>query len=220
MTHRELKKKLYDLVKSYFEGATVTWGKVSGSVNPKAPAVILSTVSLQRPYQPIKQTVDGVPVHCYPSKTTLQVDLYTKGAALNGGGAGMTAAHENTAVDDLVDFVNFINSVRVDDWSGIHDVSIMANTVQDLTELVNDTTWDYRAMVELEIGFTQTAVGHGGIMWEGGAASGEDGKPLAEQPEFTPTPSGGRSQEIADQSTGWFEQVEIEYTQDKELKDG
>ena len=209
MTQRELRQKLYELVSAYFKGATVTWGKVSGTVNPKAPAVVISTVSLQRPYQPIKQMVDGVQVHSYPSQTMLQVDLYTKGASLETA-YGITAAHENTAVDDLTDFVNYVNSTEVDHWKGIHDISIMANTVKDLTELINDTTWDYRAMVELEIGFTQTAVGHGGIMWEGGIAYGEDGKPLEEQPEFTPTPSGGRSQEIADQSTGWFEQVEME----------
>ena len=211
MTLRELKQKLYELTSGYFKNAIVAWDKVSGAVNPKAPAVVLSTISVQRPYQPIKQTVDGIIVHCYPSKTTLQVDLYTKGALLESGGGNVTAAYENTAVEDLTDFVNYINSVAVDHWSDIHDVSILANEVQDLTELVNDTTWDYRAMVELEIGFTQTAVGHGGIMWEGGITYGEDGKPLSEQPEFTPTPSGGRSQEIADQSTGWFNQVKTEF---------
>ena len=110
-------------------------------------------------------------------------------------------------MNDLIDFVNFINSAYVDEWSDTHDVSILANQVRDLTELTDDTTWDYRAMTELEIRFTQTAAGHGGFMYEGGAPLDENGNVVSGS--FAHTPSGGRSPEIADQSTGWFEHVEI-----------
>jgi len=233
MTQSELKQKLYDLVGEYFGGATVTWGKVK-AVSPNVPQVVLNMGAINRPYQPIKRIAGDVLVNSYPSRTTLQVDLYTKGAPTSTD-PGMTAAYENTAVNDMTDFVNFLNSAYVDDWGDEHDVSILCRQVQDLTELINDVAWDYRAMVELEVGFTQSVVGHTGTMYEDGMAYHEngspkydaDGNPLDTQgnpippeldedgnpipwppPQFTETPSGGRTPELGNQYTGWFERVE------------
>jgi hypothetical protein len=237
MTQSELKRKLCELVESYFGSATVTWGKTR-AVSPNVPQVVLNMGTVTRPYQPITRSVDGVPVNEYPSKTTVQIDLYTKGAPTSGD-PDTTAAYENTAINDLTDFVNFLNSVYVDHWSGLHDVSLLANTVLDLTELINDVTWDYRAMVEVEIGFTQSAVGHTGTMFDRGTQYYANGRPrydaegyaldendnrmtdadgnLIRLPldddgdpifPFTETPSGGRTPELAGQTTGWFEQVE------------
>jgi hypothetical protein len=207
MIQSELKRKLHDLVRAYFGGADIEWGKVK-SVNPMEPLITLTMGSIVRTYQPITQVVNGVPINCYPSKTTLQVDLYTKGAKTTNE-SGVTRAYENTAVNDLTDFLNFINSAYVDDWTGLNDISILANQVHDLTELINDTTWDYRAMAELEIGFTQTAVGYTGTMYENGTQYDEDGNPTSRpKPQFAPTPSGGRTQDLADDFTGYFEQVE------------
>jgi len=232
MTQRELKQKLYELVSSYFGGAVVLWGK-AGAVNPCSPLVVLNMGDIIRPYQPITRIVKGVPVNSYPSQTTVQIDLYTKGGELTDAD-GVTAAKENTAVDDLTDFVNFLNSVDVDHWSEIHDVSIMANHVSDLTELINDAAREYRAMVELEVGFTQHAVGYGGIMHEAGMPFYENGRPKYDQdgnpldasgkvipgqpgpPPFEHTPSGGRTQELTDQFTGWFNEVETEFIKEED----
>jgi hypothetical protein len=47
-------------------------------------------------------------------------------------------------------------------------------------------------------------------MYEDGVRYDDDGNPIDEPPSpFTPSPSGGGTQELADQSTGWFEQAEI-----------
>lgn len=206
MTQNELKQLLYELISEYFSGASITWSKVK-SVIPGSPQVVLNMGVITRTYRPFRQNVKGVFVDSYPSKTTLQIDLYTKGAAVNTD-LEIESAYENTAINDLTDFINYLNSAYVDDWCERYDVSILCNHVNDLTELINTVTWDYRAMTEIEIGFVQTAVGHTGIMWEKGKAYDEDGKALAEQPEFTQTPSGGRSKPLADEYTGWFNKVE------------
>ena len=239
MTQNELKQRLYDLVRFYFGGATITWGKVK-AVSPNVPQVVLNMGAVVRHYHPITQSVEGVAVNSYPSQTTLQIDLYTKGAPTSTE-PGIAAAYENTAVNDLTDFLNFLGSAYTDDWSGRHDISLLCNEVTDLTELVNDTSWDYRAMVELEVGFTQSAVGFTGTMYENGMHYHENGSPrydaegyaldpqgnkltddegnpirlpLDDEGEpilpFTATPSGGRTPELAGQTTGWFEQVETE----------
>jgi len=239
MTQNELKQTLYNLVAEYFAGASITWGKVK-AVSPNVPQVVLSMGGITRRYLPITRNANGVPVNGYPSQTTLQVDLYTKGAATSTE-PGVIAAYENTAVNDLTDFLNFLNSAYADEWGDLHDVSILCNKVNDLTELVNDVAWDYRAMAELEVGFTQSAVGYTGTMHESGAPFHENGAPMYDAegyaldrygnrltddhgdplpplpidpetgkpiyPPLRPTPSGGRTPELAGRNTGWFEQV-------------
>lgn len=190
MNQRELKRKLYELISTYYGEATVVWGRTK-KVRPGAPLVTLDAGSVLRPYHPIEKVVNGVPVASYQSATTVQVDLFTKGDKLTEE-SGVTAEYDNTAVSDMLDFVNFLQSLYVGDWCLKNDISIMVNQVQDLTELINDTTWDYRAMVELEIGFTQYAIGYAGI--------GQN----------VPNSSGGGTKELADEDVGWFEQVEID----------
>ena len=244
MTQNELKQKLYDLVSEYFGSATVMWGKVR-VVNPAVPQIVLTMGAVIRHYAPITRWANGVLVNGYPSNTKLQVDLYTKGAPIQTS-PGVTAAYENTAVNDLTDFVNYLDSANIDEWSERHDVSILCRQVMDLTELINGTTWDYRAMVELEIGFTQTAVGHTGTMYEEGMLfygngrpkydddgyalneNGEqtldgdgnpirlplngEGKPIL--PAAIATPSGGRTQALADLYTGWFNRAFVKRKED------
>ncbi len=229
----ELKKKLYELTALYFKGASVVWGSTR-TVKPNAPLVVLNIGGITRPYQPVTQTVNGILRDGYPSKTVLQIDLYTKGAIINTA-LGVTASYDNTAVNDLMEFINFINSAYVDEWSEINDISLLANQVQDLTGIINDTTWEYRAMAEVEVGFTQTAVGYSALMYDGGAPYYDNGNPKYDPegypvdenggrlpeppldvddegkpiyPSIEQSPSGGGSQTIADATAGWFEQVE------------
>ena len=221
MTYQELKVKLYDLVGEYFAAlrgqGNIVWS-MAKAVNPNSPMVSLQLGQLNRHYMPTRLDINGVPVDNYQSYTTLQVDLFTKGAAITDE-ANITAARENTAVNDMIDFVNFLNSAYVDHWCLINDVSIQGNAVRDLTQLINSTSWDYRAMIELEIGFTQNAVGYTGIMFEGGVLYDEDGNLIPEPPPFETTSSGGRSKDLADQYTGWFEQVETEHVEE-DILDG
>jgi hypothetical protein len=208
---RKLKALLYDLVSVYFGGATIVWGQAK-TVKPTNPLIALRTISIAGPYTSIAESVNGVPVSYKPSKTALQVDLFTKGAELTDDD-GITGAYENTALNDLADFVNFVNSEYVENWCMNNDVSvIVSGPVRDLTELINDASWDYRAMVELEVGFTQVALGYTGTMYEDGVAYDDNGNPIPNP--FEQTPSGGRTQELADDYTGWFEQVETEYEEE------
>ena len=161
MTQRELKEKLYDLVAKYFalldERGNIIWGKTK-PVNPGIPMVSLDLSQVQRPYSPARRYVDGIVHDSYPSSTILRVDLFTKGAATTNE-PNVTSRNENTAVSDLSDFANFLNSVYVDHWCGRNGISLKARTVQDLTALVNETSWQYRALLEVDVGFMQVSVG-------------------------------------------------------------
>ena len=216
MTEREMKALFLSLVKIYFGGAEVIWGRAK-TVHPKHPLVTLIAGPLARNYLPVTLDAGGIPINCYPTKVTVQIDLFTKGAALSddagatgaAGATGVTAARENTAVDDMMDFLNFIGSQYVTDWCYKKDMAILENgPVRDLTQIINDTSWDYRAMAELDVYFTQNAVGYTGTDHELGVEYDTDGNPKPPSEDFKETPSGGRTPELADEFTGWYEQVE------------
>lgn len=159
MTQQELKHKLYDLVALYFKSlkhqGNIVWGKTK-PVNPNGSMVSLLTGPITRAQRPIRKYVNGLVHDFWPSRTVLQVDLLTKGTPISDA-PFVTAAMENTAVNDLTDFVNFLHSVYVDLWSYTNDISINVSKIHDLTAIQHSTSWSYRAMVELAVGFTQHA---------------------------------------------------------------
>ena len=212
MNQREVKQKLYELVAEYFallkEQGNIVWGKTK-PVNPGSPMVALTTSDVIRSTRPARRYIDGVPHDSTPSKTMLKINLFTKGASTSDE-PGIMARNENTAVSDLTDFVDFINSVHIDHWCGRNGISLRPYPVQDLTALTNDSSWAYRALLEVEVGFIQNAVGFTNTNFEQGVKYDSEGNPIGSHP-FAPNPSGGGSQELADEFTGYFEQVEIEY---------
>lgn len=129
----------------------------------------------------------------------------------------MIAAAQNTAVNDLLDFVNYLNSAFVVNLCHNLDIDISINgTVNDVSDYINDTRWQYRAMAEFSVGFTQTAVGATGILLESSV------KEVPERPEEThivpewqPTSSGGGYNKLAMETVGYFEDVEIKEEQEE-----
>lgn len=215
MTLNELQEHLLDLAERYFSGATVIWAQEK-AVKPTPALVTLRTGNVSRPLQPITEVIDGVPCGYYPSRVLLEVNLFTKGRAYRLKD-GKTAAQENTAVNDLLDFVNFVNSPVVTDWCYTHNITINPNgDVMDATAAINDTRWEYRAMIEFAVDFIEFAVGAAGILAESSVKNGinpeepdKPGHPYID-PVWSQTSSGGGSQELADETTGYFEAVEIE----------
>ena len=214
MTQGQLKRALFELVTLYFgeDLVEVSWG-MTKRVASGAPSVVLSMGDVARSYHPVESIAAGVAVQAYPSATTLQVDLYTRGERLSDED-GVTAAYENTAVSDLLAFVGFVNSGYAAEWAARNDVSILCSTVSDLSGLMNDSSWGYRAMAELEVSFTDYAVGHTGLMYDGGLPCDEGGN-AGGSGAYVPTPSGGGTQHLADQTAGWFGSAEINEEEDQ-----
>lgn len=219
MILNELKEHLYDIVAGYFVGATVVWVREK-VVKPAPNFVTLSMGNVSRPVRPVTEFIDGVSCGCYPSKVRFEVNLYTKGDGFSVPDKRILAA-QNTAVNDMLDFVNYINSDFVTNICHELDIDISMNgTVNDVSDYINDVRWQYRAMVEFDIGFTQTAVGAAGILLESSIKTGplQPGKPddikkpqsVHIVPEWRQTSSGGGSSELAAETEGYFELVKIE----------
>ena len=76
--------------------------------------------------------------------------------------------------------------------------------MQDLTDLINDTNYQYRAMVEIELRFTTVAIGYTGTL---SPESITDGSLLV--PKVEETASGGGNSEVETEEKGYFDNVAI-----------
>ena len=78
--------------------------------------------------------------------------MFTHGAAVINDSNGRTAGIDNTSMNDLLSFMDYLNSQYVTEWSHRHDLSILLDSdPQDITGLINDTTYEYRARLTLSL---------------------------------------------------------------------
>lgn len=212
MTLTELRQYLYKTVKQYFENATVVWSE-SKMTNPTLPYVTLKLKNISTPIFSINNIENNVPRGYYKAKRILEINLYTKGREIEK--SGCMAGSENTAADDLTEFVMYLRSGFVNEQNVINNLTIMPmSPVQDLTALVNDIRFEYRAMAELEINFILVTKGYAGqisfiapqniVKNNGGSNPDEE-----QEPEFEISPSGGGSSELNNKEIGYFENVDI-----------
>ena len=180
MTERELKKNLSGLVAAYFpllhEMGNIVWGKTK-PVKPANPHVSVNLSGIKRPIRPMRIYVDGIVHDSYPSETILTINLITKGAPTSNE-PNIISSNENTAVNDLTGFANFINSPYVDIWCARTGITLKANAVRDLTALTHGSSWEYRAFLEVNVGFVQYAAGHTGLNYENGVPLHPNGRPM------------------------------------------
>lgn len=219
----EARKVIYDLTKFYFQNAAVTYAKQSFRVKPTKPLVTLSFGSITRPLNPPVKVIDGRPVSFYPSTMMVQIDLFTKGKQRSIA-EGITPVMENTAANDLMKFADFLGSEYAVQYCHKKDIAIvLLNTVQDLTDLINDTNFEYRAMLELELRFTSYALGYTGTLSiesvkhemvdpiTGEPVSGGDIQDDVSEllPEVETTISGGGNDSIIEDEKDYFTNVRI-----------
>lgn len=222
MTYTEMKRAVYEITTAYFTGATVEMANTKSTKKGK-PLVKLAFGPAQETKFPVERFLDGELCSFYPTTAKLEVQLFTNGLRLQNG------AMENTAVGDLTDYVHYMMSEMVTNELVLQNISMMvAGPVRDMTAIINDVSYEYRALVEFDISFTAAAVGYAGVLDEssikiGQAEPGTDpddpGQVLPPHidPEWTPTESGGRNAEIAEKRTGYFTEVEVTETKRSEL---
>lgn len=204
MNISEARNCILELAQYYFQKAKVVFAKQSFAVKKNNPLVTLSFGSINIPLNPPTKVIDGRPVSFYPTTMMVQIDLYTPGRKIEIA-SDVTPVMENTAVEDLLAFVNFLNSEHVIQYCHQKDIAIVIpNTVQDLTDLINDTNYQYRAMVEIEFRFTSVAVGYTGTLSH---ASIKDDSLVV--PKVEETASGGGNSEVESQEEDYFDNVAI-----------
>ena len=236
MRATEARELFRQLTARYFAGATVTFSNQSRVAKPRVPLVTITPGIVRRPTAANYSMTDDEVVGHYLYRITFQVDLFTHGAPVVDDETGETVAYVNTAMDDMLSFADFLNSDYAIRWCHVNDVSILIDgDVQDLTGVVNDTNYEYRARMSVLFYFTQKAVGPTAVLKESSIQypDGEGGytpeTPLETEsptngyetdamkkeeaaivePEFEQTSSGGGTEELAKETTGYFTEVEI-----------
>lgn len=160
----EAKEAFRELTVKYFPNITVAYAKQSQMVKGDTPLVMLTFGVINRPINPPTQIIDGRPISYYETSVPVQIDLFTKGRKRKVA-KGISAAYENTAAEDLTKFVDFLNSEYAIQFCSSRDIAvIIPNAVTDLTDLINDTSYEFRAMVEVELRFTSVALGYSGTL--------------------------------------------------------
>lgn len=121
MNLNEVKDVLYDVASGFFAGASVIWAEQTNTT-PPLPYVTLKMGGVGRNRAPVEDK-DDFNHRYYPSSATLEINLYTAGkpvAAGDGtedpGTMGSTDNHVNTAVSDLTEFFNYLESEYTTDY--------------------------------------------------------------------------------------------------------
>ena len=106
----QAKELFRSLAKEYFAEAQVVFANQSRTPMQAIPLVVITPGNVNRPTHPNYEVVDGVLVGNYLSRFSLTVDLFSNGAPVIDEETGETVAYEDNAEDDLLAFVDFLNS--------------------------------------------------------------------------------------------------------------
>lgn len=189
MVLKEVKNILREIVKRYHPGAIVVWANTKG-VTPVPPYITLGCRNLNRTAFPMSGK-NGE--HRYYSYDFIfEINLFTSGRKVQ---ADEGFYYENTAVEDLEEFIRFLDSDEITDELSEKEISVICNPpIRDLSELINDVQFRYRSMCEFSVSFTGLSDGRYGV-----AGSAQ-----------IPNPSGGGSAEMANAEPDFIEEAEIE----------
>lgn len=162
MKASEAKELFRQRSKEFFKGYSVIFSKQSRTPKPNIPLVTLSPGNVKRPQAANYDIQDGESVGHYLSRLTIVVDLFTNGTPITEN--GQIVAYENTAMDEILDFADYINSQKTVEWCLKNDVSLLIDgDAQDLTGIVNDNNYEYRSRLTVLMYFTQNTASTIGI---------------------------------------------------------
>ncbi len=161
----ETKELFRSLTKLYFTDATVIFAKQSRTPKPQIPLVTLTFGNVNGHSSPNCSVVNGINVNHYQSRISIQVDLFTNGKSIIDD--GNVVAYENTAMDEMLSYMDFLKSDYVIEWCHNNDVAIAIDgDAQDLTGVINDTNYEFRSRLSVlfyfmrkETGFTDVIEG-------------------------------------------------------------
>lgn len=197
MTIEEVKDALVEIISTYFPTTQIVWAEQRKLVKPSGTFIQLKLRNLGASLHSIKETENVVLCGYKPSKTMLEVQLFTRGATktfVEGGEKVKVSV--NTALNDIMELTNFLTSEYADAFYEKYDICVrQEGEAQDVSGLV-DTSYEYRAMQEYVVEFVQTVQGYAGISRD----------------NWQPTASGGGTEELANSEIPELDAGSIEIT--------
>lgn len=197
MTIEEVKDALVEIIATYFPTTQIVWAEQRKLVKPSGTFIQLKLRNLGASLHSIKETENDVLCGYKPSKTMLEVQLFTRGATKTFVEDGeKVKVSVNTALNDIMELTNFLTSEYADAFYEKYDICVrQEGEAQDVSGLV-DTSYEYRAMQEYVVEFVQTVQGYAGISRD----------------NWQPTASGGGTEELANSEIPELDAGSIEIT--------
>lgn len=147
------------LTKEHFSRYMVIFDKQSRTTKPNIPLVTISPGNVRRHRAENEVFNENGTEGYYLSRILFTLDLFTNGQPVYDD-FGEEIGRDDTAVDEMLLFENFLNSQYVTLWCNRNDVSIVIEgDTQNLTGIVNDTTYEFRSRLIVNFYFTQKTVG-------------------------------------------------------------
>ncbi len=160
MNVSQAKELFRQLVKEHFTDYTVIFSNQSRIGKPKIPLVTIMPGNVRRHLSPNELFDSEEIAGFYLSRIPFTLDLFTNGEEVIDDETGVACAREDTALDEMLLFANFLNSQYVTNWSHRNDVSIVIEgDAMQMTGIVNDTTYEFRSRLVVNFYFTQETVG-------------------------------------------------------------
>lgn len=236
MRVNKVKELFQKLTAEYFSAATVVFANQSRQPKGKIPLVVINCGNVNRPQHINYDNVDGTLVGNYLSRLSVTVDLFTNGLPVIDEETGETVAYADSALDDILSFADFVSSEYAIGWCDKYDISIsLDGDAQNLTGVVNDTSYEYRSRLSFFVYFTQKTIDAAAVASEesilypstdgiytpeipipttsttGGYGSEEEtaAENSVVEKKFITTPSGGGSVELTGKTVGYFTEAEV-----------
>lgn len=149
-----LKKLLFSTCNTFFNGTNIIWiGEVSEM--PPLPLITLRTNTLNKATFPFDTgfNEDGQFVEYYNADIMFEVKAYSKGY-VGSVEEGVIQSAENTAMNDMQQFADYMASFGIIEQLGNDNVSmIQEGPVRDTTVVKSGSRSEYSAMVEYKVHF-------------------------------------------------------------------
>lgn len=207
MTTEQAQLIVEELVRRYFAGATVRWCETN-RVKPPYPFVALKLTDVSHFLHADEYGEDEI-ARRYYCTGRIVLNLYTGGRNPNAKPGMTSPPPRNTAVSDLQEFLRYLSSDAGQEFLEEHDICLQEEgSTLDASALLNESKYEYRALQEFSLSFTEEVFGHSGVT------------PPGKQTEnnTVPTPSGGGTDEQATDTSGWFESAEINYIKEEKAE--
>lgn len=160
MKLEEAKELLRRMLAEYFGDEHAFYSEVKLAENPE-PYVCLQATEVETHQFPVEYVRDDEFCRQRQYKAMFDINLYTRGR--NVAKAGQKAVYLNTAQEDLQGFLDFLDSEYILIEEQKNDISFMAEgNIQDMSALVNNNYYQYRAMIEISATFSDYTYGYKG----------------------------------------------------------
>ncbi|MCD8364442.1 MAG: hypothetical protein LUC83_01255 [Clostridiales bacterium] len=181
----ELREILYEIAKQFWIDAEVVWAETQ-STESTLPYVTLRFRDMTSARD--SSLDDDGTAGIYNCSVPFEVNLYTMGKKMSSQDC------MDTAVDDLTDFIRFLESDEIMGELEAQNIAILPSyPVRSLSGLFDNVRYKYRAMAEFTVSFQQSSDGAYGLY----------GRDL-------PNVSGGGTSTHSEEEISWIEEVELE----------